>query len=801
MPVWFRRTLLGLAVLVALAIGLAAWLVASFDPERYKGVAIDWMKTHQDRTLAIDGPIKLAVFPRLEVRLSRISLSEHGRADEFAALDEAELAVQVLPLLRGQVSVDRVRARGVRLAWLRDAKGRRNIDDLFPAASPASATPPAAAPAAAPPIRLDVDSIHLADVRARIKDEPAGIDGEVLLKELDTGRIASQVPSRVRMVVQLGLKAPALKGELRGACVVTPNLETGSLRLADMDLGYKGDAPSASSIDASVKGELAYSGATGAIEAKALALRASANAGVLKLADTRLDIGRFAHDPANKRIAIGQLNLLLKGSQGNRPLEMTLEWPELDVNGEQLKGSGISGQLTLGGELPLEARIRSGAPGGNFDNLRVPGFEARLSSRTGARKVDGSVRSDLAVQLGKQALVLEKLGVDLKLEDSAIKPLALTLQGQAGVSAQNARWNVAGQVNANGFAADGTANLTQTTPVIKANVRFESLDLNTLLPDPAAAGAGGGAATVDAPIDLSALRAVNGSFAFRAGQFSARQFRVVDALLDATLETGVLRVSALQGKVWNGAVEATALADARASRVAIKATATGINVQSLLKDVAAKDFLEGKGRVSADLDTAGRSVSEMKSRLKGQLGVQLRDGALKGVNLAKNLRQAKAALAARGDASQRASQTEKTDFSEMNVSFVIDSGVARSNDLDLKSPFLRLGGEGSIDIVKGRIDYTARTTIADTSKGQDGADLSALRGLTIPVKLSGPFDAVDWNIQWSAVAAGAVKNQIEGKLKDKLGLPAGAASAPVAREALKDKAQDKVKDKLKDLFK
>lgn len=801
MPVWIRRALLGLAALIVVAVGIGAWLIASFDPDRYKDVAIDWVKTNRDRTLAIDGPIKLSVFPRLEVRLSRISLSERGRADEFAALDEAELAVQLLPLLRGQVSVDRVRARGVRLAWLRDAQGRRNIDDLVVAggvAAPATSNSPAASGA---PIRLDVESIHLADVRARIKDESAGVDGEVLLKELDTGRIADQVPSRVRLVVQLGLKAPALKGELRGSCLVTPNLETGSMRVAEMDLGYKGDAPSASSIDASVKGELAY-GATGALEAKALALRVSANTGALKLDDTRLDIGRFAHDPANKRFVLGQLTLRLIGTHTGRPLAMTLEWPELDVKGETLKGSGIGGQLTLGGDLPIEARIRSGAPGGNFDNLRVPGFEARLSSRAGARKIDGAVRSDVLLQTAKQALALEKLSVDLKLEDPALKPLALTLQGQAGVSAQSARWNVAGQLNANGFATDGTANLTQTIPAIKANVRFEALDLNTLLPEAAPAGSGGGgAAAADTPVDLSGLRGVNGSFAVRAGSIVARQVRVTDALLDATLETGLLRVSALQGKVWGGAVEATALADARASRVAIKALANGVNVQALLKDVAARDFLEGRGRVTADLDTAGRSVSEMRSRLKGQLGAQLRDGAVKGVNLAKSLRQAKAALAVRADASQRTSQAEKTDFSELNVSFVIDAGVARSHDLDLKSPFLRLGGEGAVDLGKGRVDYVARATVTDTSKGQDGADLSALKGLTIPVRLAGPFDALDWNIQWSAVASAAAKSQLEAKLKDRLGLPAGGASAPAAKDVLKEKAQDKVKDKLKGLLK
>jgi len=262
------------------------------------------------------------------------------------------------------------------------------------------------------------------------------------------------------------------------------------------------------------------------------------------------------------------------------------------------------------------------------------------------------------------------------------------------------------------------------------------------------------------------------------------------------LQGGVLRVTTLQGKAWSGALDATALADARANRVAVKAVATGVEVNALLKDVAAKDILEGTGRVTLDVDTTGRSVGELRSKLHGNAALQLRDGAIKGVNLAKSLRQAKAALAMRSDSAQKASQVEKTDFSELTATFQIADGVAHNKDLDVKSPFLRLGGDGAIDIGKGMIDYTARATVTSTSAGQGGAELAALKGLTVPVRLTGPFEAVDWKIQWSAVAAGAVRNQLEDKLKDKLGIgaPASGASAPKPKDQLKEKL-------LKGLFK
>jgi AsmA protein len=199
----------------------------------------------------------------------------------------------------------------------------------------------------------------------------------------------------------------------------------------------------------------------------------------------------------------------------------------------------------------------------------------------------------------------------------------------------------------------------------------------------------------------------------------------------------------------------------------------------------------------------------MRSRLHGAAALQLRDGAIKGLNLAKSLRQAKAALSLRGDATEKARQTEKTDFSELSASFQIADGVARSNDLDLKSPYLRLGGDGAVDIGKGRIDYTARATVTGTAAGQGGAELAALKGVTVPVRLTGPFEAIDWKIQWSAVAAGALQNKVEDKLRDRLGdklglgpkvaaggasTAVGAASAPSAKQQVKDKL-------LKGLFK
>lgn len=804
MSVWIKRIALAIAVLLVLAIAAGAWLVASFDPNRYKGVAIEWMKTNRNRTLAIDGPIELSVFPRVAVKLSQVKLSEAGRSETFAAIDQAALAVDVLPLLRGRVVVGRVEASGVRVQLLRDAQGRRNTDDL----AGASASPPADAGAApegrsGQALDLDVDRILLTDVRARVKDDMARLDGELVLAKLATGRIASGVATPVELTAAADFRQPQVKGELSGKTTLTPDLASGSVKLAGMDLAWKGDLAGTTGVQAGVRGELAYAGGSGSVEARELELQLAARAGAIQLAGSSLSMAAFKFDPARQTLRVDALKLRVKGQRGKDPLALDLDWPQLDVAGDKLKGSPLQGRLELGGELPISATFKSGAPTGTFEAVALPGFEAVLKSSGSGRSLDGTLRANLGLQPAKQALSLAALELQASLQDKQLKPLALAVRGNASASPEAAKWSLAGSLNTNQFALDGSANLSARPVFVKATGRFDALDLNTLLPETASAGAAPGAgkpAPADAPVDLAGLRALDADIALRAGSLVFRQYRVADARVEAKLDNGMLKVPVLQAKAWGGSLDANALADARASRIAVKAVATGVNVNALLKDVAAKDILEGTGRVSLDVDTTGRTVGELRSKLRGDAALNLRDGAVKGVNLAKALRQAKAALTLKQDAVEQARQTEKTDFSELNATFQIAEGVARNNDLDVKSPFLRLGGDGAIDIGRGRIDYTARATVTGTAAGQGGADLAALKGLTVPVKLSGPFEAIDWKVQWSAVAAGALQNKVEDKLKQKIGEKLGVnpaepgASAPKPKDVLKEKL-------LKGLFK
>ncbi len=814
---WLRKLLIGAGVLVLLIAAVLTYLVATFDPNAYKGLAIDWMKTHRQRTLAIDGPIELAVFPRLAVEVSRVRLSEHQRADEFMALDNAALSVAVLPLLRGQVVVDTVRAEGLRLVYRREQDGRTNIDDLLQGDQAANPAPPEPAQEDGSPLRFDVSRIELKDLRLTLHDAQGKLAGDVSLASLTTGRLADGVASKVALKADLALTAPEVQGEIDGSTLLTLGLTGKSVKLDDMALAWKGKLPGVTSAEAKVRGALAYDLARGTLRAEKVELTGDAGMGTLRLTQSTVAVDAFAYDPANQALQLDKLRIKLGGTSSGHPLNLNLDWPELQVQGQTLKGSPLSGQLSLAGPTSIDASFNTAAPSGSFERIVVPGVESTLKGRSGPRQLAGSLRATLLLQPSQGKVALDGLNTQLQLQEPSLQPLAVTLQGTADASAQAANWALRGQINGNPYTSNGQAILATTPMTLNASARFDTLDLNRLLPPASAASApaaGGGRAgeAADTPVDLSALRALQGKFDLRVGQFAYQTYRLADLVFAATLEGGMLRVSQLSGKGWGGSFTANAFADARASRLALAGSAGGVNVNALLKDVAQKDILEGTGRVTVDVDSAGRSVNELKSRLKGKAALQLRDGAIKGVNLAKTLRQARATLGLKGtDELQKAAQTEKTDFSELSATFDIADGVARNTDLDMKSPFLRLGGDGALDIGRGRIDYTARATVANTTKGQDGAELAALRGLTIPVHLTGPFEAMDWRIRWSAVASQALKTeagarleqQAKDRLRDKLGLPsaAGAASGAASSPRLEDAAKDKLKETLKGIFK
>ena len=257
------------------------------------------------------------------------------------------------------------------------------------------------------------------------------------------------------------------------------------------------------------------------------------------------------------------------------------------------------------------------------------------------------------------------------------------------------------------------------------------------------------------------------------GALTARRVRLENLKAELRLEGGKLEIDPLTAGLYGGTLAGALGADADGNRVRVKVAAKGVAIGPLLRDAAQKDLLEGKGDVSLDVQSAGATVPALKKALGGSARVDLKDGAIKGINLAEGARNLKSAV---GVKQAKSDPAQKTDFSEMRASFAIRNGVAHNEDLKAQSPFLRLGGAGDIDIGGDQINYEAKVTLAATSKGQGGRDVSNVAGVTVPVKLSGPLEAPQWHVDYSALLGGAAGGVGEALKKGAGGVKDAAGS-------------------------
>jgi AsmA protein len=267
----------------------------------------------------------------------------------------------------------------------------------------------------------------------------------------------------------------------------------------------------------------------------------------------------------------------------------------------------------------------------------------------------------------------------------------------------------------------------------------------------------------DTPVDLSALKDLHANGKLQIGALQVRGLKLASVKTEVRAAGGKLEAPH-SANLYEGTLSGTLGLQAE-GRVALKDTLTGIAIGPLLRDAAQQDKLEGKGNLALDVNAAGKSVNALKRALAGTAKVDLRDGAIKGIDIAAILRKARSAL---GQQQAQAGATERSDFSEMTASFNIRNGVAHNEDLDVRAPLFRIGGRGDIDIGNSSLDYVTKASVVATAKGQGGAELDKLSGVTVPVRLSGPFDNMKYDVDYGAAASDLAKSKAAERLRERL---------------------------------
>ncbi|MDM7321791.1 MAG: AsmA family protein [Gammaproteobacteria bacterium] len=770
----FKRMLIAVLGVVVLAIAGLAVFVASFDANRYKPEIEALAKQYLGRELRLGGELSLTLWPVLGLRAEQVSL---GNADGFtdplfAEAESLVLGVQPLPLLDRRLEVNEVAVNGLKLFLERRKDARTNWQLVPQAPLPQpSAETPAPAGGALGGFGLLLGGISLKQAEVSFRDGVTGEVWRIAPLELTTGRLEPGQPFDLSLAAGIRQVEKKLEGQLRlaGRMRVDPGhpaVEVSGLRL-------EGDASN-------------LPGKVGRLMFKARTERLSVAGENLALTSAPLALEvRLTNGPVPLELLDAKLNLGLTGDLASGRLRLAPFEGELHAEGEGLGTKGVNARLSGEGVLDRSAGTAQLTLAVDIDGLRAS-LAGRLEGLKDSPRFAGHLEvADFNPRawLAAHGRLLHGLP-EGSLAQAGAKADVVFADGSLRLGALEAKVD---ETRAQGSIVVGKGGLGADLALDRLNVDRYLPPKPQTAPTPTKEGGGspapgpGGGTPIELPVAM--LRDLSGQANLRVAHLTVQRVDVRDLRLVGKARGGDLVIDTLSGQAFDGQFEVRGGLDVRGQAPAWRAAgkAFGVDVGAILQQFAETDRLSGYGELNFDLRTRGASVNALKAGLDGTARARFYDGALKGVNIGQLLRRADAALKG-----QPAPPPEpvQTDFTELSGSATIANGVIHNTDLDGKSPLLRVQGGGTIDLPRNGIDYGLTVSVVNTATGQTGKGLEQLRGVPIPLKISGSLSDPSYSVDIGKVLEERAKKEVERRvneeLQNRLGLPAPSGSTPQA---------------------
>lgn len=759
--VWGMGIVVGVPLVLA---ATAAILVNTIDQQALLNKASAIVKEKQQRDLAFTGPVQLKWFPSIGADLNGVTLSEFQSTDQFLKADKVSISLALLPLLSSEVVVDAIQASGVTVNVAKNADGKFNFDDLSKSdnqdevQSESEPSPDTGEQA----LNFSVDSIALENLNVAYIDKQTGLEASLNNFAMQSGRIEPGVPTDIEL--KGNVKANKPQADLNIDLNTRLEFGLGENLYANFE-----------NLKFAVLGQLDQQQADVNVQASTL----NVNPNTLEIKAQSLDAKAKGQLPN-----VGAFDVSL--------ISPSLELSETVARGEALNFKADLKQATRS----INATLDLAGLQGNLKQAVSAALKTTVNLVEGERTVNLQLASPMTLNMKSQLIELAALTGQLDVKDPALpkKQASMPLAGRLAVNntEKTAELDLNSKFEATSFDLKAAVK-NFAKPAITAVLNADKLDIDALLPPKKNSGTKTTSSSAekpqDTPVDLSPLRNLNLDLTANIGELKVSNIQAQQLKTKAVARGGKLTISPLDAKLYGGSTTGVITADANTQTVTVNQNMTGVQIQPVIKALLDKDMVEGKGNVGINIRTTGNTVNQMKAALDGKVSVSLQDGAIKGINLAERFRNAKSLLSSGSNSTQKTDTTQKTDFSSLAVSFDIANGVASSNDLNVMAPLFRIGGEGRVNLVNNSLDYLAKASVVATSTGQGGKTLdSGLNGVTVPVRLYGPFTGVQWELQFKELAKEAAKAKLQPKIDEK-------------KEELKNKAEEKVRDALKGFLK
>ena len=297
--------LVGLAVIV---IAAAVFLITTIDPNEHKDWIADKFHEETGRSISLDGPVALTLYPWLGLEASEVSITDTGEfgAGPFANLDYIKLRIKSLPLLRAEYEVDTIVVRGADINLVRNEQGIANWDEvkrdkpILPLAAVA------------------LGGVAIEGARITLDDQQAAARYEVSDLDVSTAELKYGEPVDINMSFRGKSSSPELDATVALAGIITYATDAQRFSIDPLDVnavikgrnipGGRTSANLSTAVDVNLDQEtLVFDGFT----LEGLGLESSGHVEInnifgepgvrFDLSMDKLDLDRYLHDGSKKR--------------------------------------------------------------------------------------------------------------------------------------------------------------------------------------------------------------------------------------------------------------------------------------------------------------------------------------------------------------------------------------------------------------------------------------------------------------------------------------------------------------------
>jgi AsmA protein len=254
--------------------------------------------------------------------------------------------------------------------------------------------------------------------------------------------------------------------------------------------------------------------------------------------------------------------------------------------------------------------------------------------------------------------------------------------------------------------------------------------------------------------EAATLPEADGTLAVGSVHFSPLDFTNVRLTLGA--QGNVVHLYPSLAQIGGGSYSGNITLDDRGATptVSMDEHLSGVDMARLLAATPYKGRLTGRGSVNLKATSRGAALDAVMQTLSGQFDANLSDGALEGIDLGYELAAAQALI--KHQAVPPRKGPARTPFDAFKGSAQISNGVARTSDLLIASPVLRMTGQGSANLLNKVIDFQM---LASVMKAQDTAIAD------IPLRVTGTYVDPAVRPDVDALAKSELKQKLQDVLK------------------------------------